>query len=119
MGKRQITFNLTLTYDTPREKIETVIRQVEYLLKNHPEIHPETIFVNFDHYKENGIDIFLYFFTKTTDWGHYLKVREEINLHIYDLLVSENVRIALPTRKILLEGEGTEEKELFHGQPSG
>src|SRR5690625_661254 len=67
MGKRQITFNLSLTYDTPKEKIEHVVRQVEYLLKNHPEIHPETIFVNFDHYKENGIDIFLYFFTKTTD----------------------------------------------------
>jgi len=119
MGKRQITFNLTLTYETPREKVETIVRQVEYLLKNHPEIHPETIFVNFDAYRENGIDIFLYFFTKTTDWGHYLKVREEINLHIYDLLESENITIALPARRIMMEGEAASDQELLQGQPSG
>jgi len=116
MGKRQITFNLTLAYDTPREKIETVVRQVEYLLKNHPEIHPETIFVNFDDYKEYGIDIFLYFFTKTTDWGYYLKVKEEINLHIYDLLESENIMIALPARRILMEGETGGDTELLQRQ---
>ncbi|MUK88939.1 mechanosensitive ion channel [Ornithinibacillus sp. L9] len=108
MGKRQITFNLRLTYDTSREKIETIIRQVEYLLKNHPEIHPETIFVNFNEYKDNGIEIFLYFFTKTTDWGKYLKIKEEINLQIYDLIENENVSIALPTRKILLEEESVQ-----------
>src|SRR5690625_4558039 len=112
MGKRQITFNLTLTYDTPREKIEIVVRQVEYLLKNHSEIHPETIFVNFDEYKENGIEIFLYFFTKTTDWGYYLKIREEINLHIYELLESENIRIALPSRRIIMEETAGEPGEV-------
>ncbi|MFD2043007.1 mechanosensitive ion channel family protein [Ornithinibacillus salinisoli] len=109
MGKRQITFNLQLTYDTTREKIETIIRQVESLLKNHPEVHPETILVNFNQYKENGVEIFLYFFTKTTEWGKYLKVREDINLQIYSLLESEKVTIALPTRKILMEGKKLEE----------
>jgi MscS family membrane protein len=123
MGKWQMTFNLTLTYDTPREKIEIVVRQVEYLLKNHSEIHPETIFVNFDEYKENGIEIFLYFFTKTTDWGYYLKVREEINLHIYELLESENIRIALPSRRIIMEEASGESGEVpatvLNARPTG
>ena len=116
MGKRQITFNLTLAYETPREKIETVVRQVEYLLKNHPEIHPETIFVNFDEYKEYGADIFLYFFTKTTDWGKYLTVKEEINLHIYDLLESENVTIALPAQRIHMEEQKPADAGMFERQ---
>ncbi|WP_164218426.1 mechanosensitive ion channel family protein [Virgibacillus sp. YIM 98842] len=116
MGKRQITFNLTLAYETPREKIETIVRQVEYLLKNHPEIHPETIFVNFDEYKEYGADIFLYFFTKTTDWGKYLTVKEEINLHIYDLLESENVTIALPAQRIHMEEQKPADAGMFERQ---
>ncbi len=103
MGKRQITFTLRVTYDTPREKIEKVISEVEELLRSHRDIHQETIFVNVDAYKENGVELFLYFFTKTTDWGKYLKVKEEINLFILDLLEMEQVTLALPTRKLVME----------------
>ncbi|WP_077356599.1 mechanosensitive ion channel family protein [Virgibacillus halodenitrificans] len=103
MGKRQIAFTLRVTYDTPREKIEKVVREVEELLRSHRDIHQETIFVNVDAYKENGIELFLYFFTKTTDWGKYLKIKEEVNLYILDLLEMEQVTLALPTRKLVME----------------
>src|SRR5690606_41619033 len=66
MGKRQITFNLSLTYDTPKEKIEHVVHSIRELLKNHSEIHQETIFVTVDQYEEYGLDIFLYLDRKST-----------------------------------------------------
>lgn len=43
MGKRQITFDLRLTYDTPRDKVERVVEQIDLLLKNHSGIDQETI----------------------------------------------------------------------------
>ncbi|MBM4765400.1 mechanosensitive ion channel family protein [Bacillus sp. B15-48] len=108
MGKRQISFDLKLAYDTPREKLEDVVKQIRYFLTQHDEIHPETIFVRFDHYSENGFDIFLYFFTKTTAWGEFLRIKEEINFEIIKILENEGVTIAVPARK--LYGESAPEE---------
>lgn len=103
MGKRQISFDLRLTYDTPREKMERVVQQIESLLRGHPDIHQETIFVTVNDFADNGLDIMLYFFTKTTDWGKYLSIRESINLEILDILEREEVQIAIPSRKLYMK----------------
>src|SRR5690625_4358910 len=103
MGKRQITFNLHLTYDTPKESIERVVQSIRDLLKNHPEIHQETIFVSVDEYQEDGLAILLYFFTTTTDWGKYLEIREEINLAMLEIIEQEGAQIAIPSRKLYKE----------------
>lgn len=103
MGKRQITFHLGLTYDTSKEKIELVVEKIRELLKNHPEIHQETIFVNVEHYTDFGFEILLYFFTKTTVWGEYLDIREEINLRILDIIEEVGAEIAIPAQKLYTE----------------
>lgn len=103
MGKRQISFNLRVTHDTSKEKLESVVEQIKSLLKNNPEVHQETIFVTFDQYQDNGLGIFLYFFTKTTEWGEYLRIREEINFKILDILDNEGVSLGLPTRRVYME----------------
>ena len=108
MGKRQITFHLRLTYDTPKTSIKATVEKMNSLLKHHPEVHPETIFVTVDELKEDGIDILVYFFTKTTVWGEYLKIREEINLSILDIIEQEGAKIAIPSRKLFLDSNEQE-----------
>lgn len=105
MGKRQISFNLRVAHDTPKDKLENVVKRINYLLKNHEGIHPETILVNFDKYQENGFDIFLYFFTNTTNWEEFLKIKEEVNFEILDILDNESVSLALQSRKLYLGPE--------------
>ena len=77
MGKRRIVFTLSVTYETPKNKLEGVIKQMEYVLKNHSEIHQDTIIIKFDKYGVDGLDIYLYFFTKTTVWLDFLKVKKK------------------------------------------
>src|SRR5690625_4724068 len=108
MGKRQITFDIQLTYDTPGDKIKATVDKITNLLENHPEIHQETIFVNVNEYKEDGLSVFLYFFTKTTAWGDYLKIREEINLRILEIIEKEEAQIAIPSRKLFVNPEKEE-----------
>ncbi len=103
MGKRRITFNLGVTYDTPKAKLERTIERITKLLKNHNEIHSETIFVTFDNYNDSSLDIFLYFFTKTTVWGEFLKVKEDINFKIMEILEDEGVSVAFPSRTLYVE----------------
>jgi MscS family membrane protein len=90
MGKRRVQFNLVLSHDdTSKEKLQSIIKQIEMLIKKHPDVHPETISVTFDHYMENGYDILIYFFTKTTVREEYLKVKEEINFEIMEIVEAE------------------------------
>ncbi|WP_085993569.1 mechanosensitive ion channel family protein [Oceanobacillus senegalensis] len=105
MGKRRITFNLALTYETPKEKIQSIVQRIENVLKTHEEIHQETIFVSFDNYNDSSLDILLYFFTKTTVWGEYLDVKEEINFKILDIVNEEGAEFARPARKLYVESD--------------
>ncbi|RXI98584.1 mechanosensitive ion channel family protein [Anaerobacillus alkaliphilus] len=105
MGKRQITFHLGVTKSTSKAKLEAVIKEIELTLRSHPDIHQETIFVRFDGFNQNSLDIFLYFFTKTTVWGEYLGVKEDINLRILEILQKEGVTVAFPTRTLYVESK--------------
>ncbi|MBS4219852.1 mechanosensitive ion channel family protein [Bacillus sp. FJAT-49711] len=90
MGKRQISFSLKLALDTSKENLERTVQQIEKLLKGYPGIHPDTIHVTFDKYMVDGYEIFLYFFTNATEWGEYLKIKEEINYKILDIVKAED-----------------------------
>ncbi len=103
MGRRQITFNLGVTYTTPRLKLKKCVESIRQMLKTHPDIHPQTIFARFNTFSDSSLDIFLYFFTKTTDWGEYLAVREDVNLKIMEILEIEGVSVAFPSRSIYFE----------------
>lgn len=103
MGKRRVTFHLGVTYSTPRVKLQNCVYKIRDLLENHPEIHKDTIFVKFDRFNDSSLDIFIYFFTITTKWGDFLKVKEEINFKIMEILEGEGVSVAFPSRSIYLE----------------
>lgn len=105
MGKRQITFHLDVSKTTTKKKLQTVIEKIGQMLKNHEDIHQETIFVHFDAIHHSSYVIFLYFFSKTTVYGEYLQVREDVNLHILDILQKEGVSVALPSRSIYIESQ--------------
>ncbi|QNO16045.1 mechanosensitive ion channel family protein [Alkalicella caledoniensis] len=103
MGRRRISFNLGVTYTTPREKLATCVTRIDSMLKNHSDIHPETIFVNFDSFNSSSLDIFIYCFTNTTVWGEFLKVKEDVNFKIMDILEQEGVSVAFPSRSLYFE----------------
>ncbi|GEA13911.1 mechanosensitive ion channel protein [Moorella sp. E308F] len=111
MGKRRITFHLGVTYTTSRSKLEKCVQAIRAMLEEHPGIHKETIFVYFERFNESSLDIFLYFFTNTTDWKEYLSIREDVNFKIMQILEQEGVSVAFPSRSIYIEKvDGQSEK---------
>lgn len=107
MGKRQITFRLYVEHVVTTDRLRKAIERIENYIKGHDGIHPETIFVKFNDFQENGLEVYFYFFTKTTNWGEYLTIREEINFKILEILQEEDVEIAaLTPRKLYVEQSG-------------
>ncbi len=103
MGKRRITFNLGVTYSTPKDKLKKCVQEITEMLQTNPDIHKETIFVHFDSFGESSLNIFLYFFTNTTDWAEFLRVKESVNLKIMEILEKEGVEVAFPSTSVYFE----------------
>ncbi|MEL7634816.1 MULTISPECIES: mechanosensitive ion channel family protein [Sporomusa] len=105
---RRITFQLNVRYDTPSYKLEACIAGIEKILRSHPEIDQKMIFVKFDSFGKNGLEIFLYFFAKTIVWERYLNIKQDINLRIMEVLEKEGVFVALPSTSVYVEPSMTD-----------
>lgn len=105
MRKRRITFTLDVALDTDRNKLAAAVARIEGILRESDKIDQQTLFVKFTEFRDNGLGILLYFFTKTTVWGEHLAVREEMNMRFLQVLEEEGIRLAHPIQRIYVEGE--------------
>ncbi len=102
-GKRRIDFELTVSFDTSQEKLTNCLQKLKQMLKNHPEIHQDAIYVHFRDFGENGFQIYFYFFTITTVFREFLHVREDVNYKILQILEAEGIKLAYPSRNLYLK----------------
>lgn len=103
MGKRRVDFYLGLSYTTPPAKLKKCVQLMRELLETHPGVHAETIYVFFEIINESSLDIFFYFFTVATNKEEHLRVREDINYKLLEILENEGVSLALPSRSLYME----------------
>ncbi len=101
MGKRRLTFNVALSLDTHESQLTKLLASLREMLLADDRVDNETIIVQFNQFTHNGLDLYFYFFTKTTDWLKWLEAREAINLKILSLLEAHGVSLAYPAQKVL------------------
>jgi MscS family membrane protein len=74
------------------------------MLQQHPRIsQKETLLVNFNSLDESALSIFIYAFTHTAQWDHYLEIREDIHLKIMKIVEENHSSFAFPSQSIYLE----------------
>ena len=103
MEKRQIKMTLGLTYGTSVEQMRTILKEIRELLHNDDEIHQQTIYVHFTEFQESALGIFCYFFTKTTQWGEFMQVKERINLELMSIVEKNGASFAFPSQSLYIE----------------
>jgi MscS family membrane protein len=103
MGKRRISFRLGITYDTDDKKMRECVENMRKMLSEHPEVSQDNIFVYFERFGDSALEIFFYFFTKTTVWQKFLEVQEDINLKIMGILNKMDISVAFPSTSIYIE----------------
>lgn len=105
MPIRRIKMTIGLTYDTSSKQISTIVSRIRNHLKSSNAIDQTTILVYFKEFNESSLDIFLYYFSKSTDWESYLSVKESVNLEIMKIVEEEGASFAFPTRTLYMEKE--------------
>ncbi|MFH1844957.1 MAG: mechanosensitive ion channel family protein [bacterium] len=107
MPKRRIKMTVGVTYDSTPDQMRQAVARIEQYLKDHDGIDQEFMLVKFTEFNDSSLDIFVYCFTKTTDWTRHLELRQEVNLAIMDILAALGMGIAFPTRTVHLAGGET------------
>ena len=105
---RRVWITVGLTYDTTAGQMREAVGAIQSLLRTHPEVDPAFFLVYFTDFGPHALDIMVYYFTNTTVWDDYLRIREDVNLKIMETLESMGLSIAFPTQTVhLVEDEET------------
>ncbi|GEA52181.1 mechanosensitive ion channel protein MscS [Vibrio inusitatus NBRC 102082] len=103
MTNRRIYETIGLRYDDST-KVDKVIEDVHYMLKNHPDIDAnQTLIVNFNTFGSSSLDFFVYTFTKTVNWVRYHEVKQDVLLQIMQIIHDNGADVAFPTQTLKLD----------------
>jgi len=102
---RRLT-NITITYDTPPEKIERAVKIIEEILDNHdgmkPDFPPRVFFNEFNAASLNIIVIYWY---HPPEYWEFLRFSQKVNLQIMRAFEEEGIEFAFPTQTLYLAND--------------
>ncbi len=119
---RRLT-NITITYDTPVEKVDRALAIIRGILENHegmPEDFPPR--VHFSEFNPDSLNIQVLYWYSPPDYWKYMEFTERVNLQIMTEFNREGIKFAFPSSTTYLEqsegqslhfdinGEGKREK---------
>lgn len=106
MTHRRIFWKIGVEYGTTTEQLREICSAIEaYVTGNDDFAGREEVstFVHVDSFNASSIDIMLYCFTKTTNWGDWLKIKEDLAYRIKDIVEGAGSAFAFPSQSVYLE----------------
>ncbi|NLD37125.1 MAG: mechanosensitive ion channel family protein [Desulfatiglans sp.] len=109
IGKRPYikrTANITITYDTPPEKIESALEIIKGLLANHEgmdEAFPPR--VSFSEFNADSLNILVIYWYHPPDYWAYMDFSERFNKELFRRFNEEGIDFAFPTQTVYLAGD--------------
>lgn len=109
IGKRPYIrriMNITITYDTPPEKVRRAVEIVKEILADHegmkPEMPPRVFFNDFN---DASLNIFAIYWYHPPDWWAFCAFGERVNHELLQRFNDEKIDFAFPTQTLHLAGD--------------
>ena len=103
--KRIYKANLKLPLETEEVTVEKVLNRIRFILRYNKDIIKESINVQFNEIKDDGINIYIYLATPITVYSEYQKFCNKLNLTILNILETQDVKLAYPGQNIYIKKE--------------
>lgn len=116
MTHRRIFWMIGVEYRTTVEQLREIRDGIEsYILDNEDFAQPDEVstFVRIDSFNDSSIDIMLYCFTRTTNWGEWLEIKERLAYHIMDVVLGAGAGFAFPSQSLYVEALPDDRPETF------
>ena len=90
--------NITITYDTPVEKVERAVSIIKEILKDHEGMHPDyPPRVYFNDFNDASLNIAMFYWFHPPGYWEAMRFSEEVNLKIMRAFEAEGIEFAFPT----------------------
>jgi len=90
--------NLTITYDTPPDKVEKALEIVRETLRDHEGMHPDyPPKAFFSEFNDTSLNILAYYWYSPPDYWKFMEFSEKVNFRIMRAFEAEGIEFAFPT----------------------
>lgn len=90
--------NITITYDTPLEKVRRAVEIIRQVLDNHEGMHPDfPPRVYFNEFNDASLNILVIYWYHPADYWAYCAFSEKVNMAIMEAFEAEGIEFAFPT----------------------
>lgn len=94
---RRLT-NITITYDTPPDKVERAVSIIKEILDNHEGMHPDFLpKVFFDEFNDVSLNIKVIYWYYPPEYWNFMAFSEKVNFKILKAFEAEGIEFAFPT----------------------
>ncbi len=101
--KRMYRFTLGVTYDTTRPQLESLMADIETMLKEYPHAHEDSIIVRLSGFGDSSIDLLISCYLNVVDLPAFLGMQNELHLNIMDIMEKNKTSFAFPSTSVYLE----------------
>jgi len=117
MTHRRIYWKIGITYAASKEQLQLIRDQImDHIMTSADFAKPPEVstFVRLDSFNDFSIDFMIYCFTKTTDWGQWLAIKEEFALAIKEIVEDKaGTDFAFPSQSLYIESLPEGMPEIF------
>lgn len=109
MGKRPYIrriFTVSITYDTPPEKVDRAVEIISDILKDHEGMNPDfPPRVYFNEFASSSLDIFVAYWYHPAVYWDYMEFSQKVNKEILRRFNEAGIDFAFPTQTVYLAGD--------------
>lgn len=106
MTHRRIYWKIGLEYRTTDDQLAAIRGAIEDYITSSDDFAPAaevSTFVHIDEFSDSSVNIMVYCFTRTTVWGEWLAIKEQLAFHIKKIVENEGASFAFPSRSLYFE----------------
>lgn len=107
MTNRRIYWVIGLQYCSTEGQLKAVVQAINDYVRGSDDFETDptkaTTLINVDSFNNSSIDIMFYCFTKTTDWGKWMIIKEELAYRIKAIVEENDAAFAFPSSSLYVE----------------
>ncbi len=106
MTHRRIYWKIGLEYRTTDKQLTDIRSAIEKYIADNDDFAPAadvSTFVHIDEFSDSSVNIMVYCFTKTTTWGEWLAIKEQLAFFVKKTVEENEASFAFPSRSLYFE----------------
>jgi len=108
-----------LRYETSAEQLTAVIEALAAMLREDERVKEDTVRVCFRGFGEYALNVEIWAYVKSADWGQFLKIQEELFVKVMKIVQEHEATFALPSQTTYLNSDRLAGPNGQSGQPQG